>query len=385
MRTKRSLAMILSGVMAISLAACGGGSTAATSKAAADTTAAAATTAADTKAAGTADTTAAQGAASDVAGKEYKIVYLTPSTASQFWTYVEIGIKNAMLDLQDKYGIKIDYSTVGPSEESQTEDYVAAFEQTIAQKPDAIVTATLAIDATIPKAQEATNAGIVLNFVNCGLGVGDDGANEDTYNEFYYCSNDTIGEMAAQAFVDACKTKGIDITKGTVGINTNVENEALNHRVDGFRNKLKELAPDLTQTDTYYNGNVVETAQSNAENIISTYGNDLIGMYSGNNITGDGVCNAVQAAGIGDKIVNVAVDSDDTEIAALKGGYADAIIVQDAYQQGYLCMENAIETLVQGKNPESKKQINCPPVVITPDNMNNTEMQDLLDPTRLSK
>ena len=321
----------------------------------------------------------------DVAGNTYDIVYLTPSTASQFWTYVEIGIKNAMLDEEEKYGITINYSTVGPAEESQTEDYVTAFEQTIAKQPDAIVTATLAIDATIPKAQEAVANGIVLNFVNCGLGVGGNGENLDAFNEFYYCSNDSIGELAAQAFLEALDKKGISKDSGTVGINTNVENEALNHRVDGFRKYLAENAPGLTQTDTYYNGNVVETAQTNAENIISTYGDDLIGMYSGNNITGDGVCNAVQSAGIGDKIVNVAVDSDDTEIAALKAGYADAIIVQDAYQQGYLCMKNAIETLVTGSNPETEQEINCPPVAITAENMDSEEMQALLDPTILAK
>jgi ribose transport system substrate-binding protein len=321
----------------------------------------------------------------DVKGQTYDIVYLTPSTASQFWTYVEVGIKNAMIDMEDKYGITVNYSTVGPAEESQTEDYVTAFEQTIAKQPDAIVTATLAIDATIPKAQEATQNGIVLNFVNCGLGVGDDGANADAYNEFYYCSNDTIGEMAGQAFLEAMEKKGISTDSGVVGVTTNVENEALNHRVDGFRNYLTENAPGLTQTDTYYNDNVVETSQSNAENIISTYGDELVGLYSGNNITGDGVCNAVQAAGIGDQIVNVAVDSDDTEIAALEGGYCDAIIVQDAYQQGYLCMENAILTLMLGENPESKQQVNCPPVIITQDNMNDSEIQDLLDPTRLAK
>ena len=136
---------------------------------------------------------------------------------------------------------------------------------------------------------------------------------------------------------------------------------------------------------SFYNGNVVETAQSNAENIISTYGDKLMGMYSGNNITGDGVCLAVQGSGIADKIVNVAVDSDDTEITALRDGYLDAIVVQDAYAQGYKCMENAILTLINGENPESEKQVNCPPVVITKDNMDDVEMQDLLDPTRLKK
>lgn len=360
---KKFAAILLAGMMVLSLAACSGEK-------------------AETAAANVEQAAAGDAAAS---GKTYNVIYLTPSTASQFWTYVGIGIENAIKDIEEKEGITVAFSTVGPAEESQTEDYVTAFEQSIAKKPDAIVTATLAIDATVPKAQEATQNGIVLNFVNCGLGAGDDGAHAEFYNEFYYCSNNTIGEMAAKAFLDAMDAKGMDKTKGTIGINMNVENEALNHRIQSFRDYMAANAKELTLTDTYYNGNVVEKSQSNAENIISTFGSDLIGMYSGNNITGDGVCLAVQSAGIGDKIVSVAVDSDDTEIAALKNGSLNAIIVQDAYAQGYKCMENALLTLIKGANPETQKQINCPPVVITSENMDDAEMLDLLDPTRLKK
>lgn len=372
---KRLVSVFLAAAMVCSLAACSSGTGTAPASSGGSAPAASAAN-------GAAASAANSGGAS---GKTYNIVYLTPSTASQFWTYVGIGIQNAMKDLEKKDGIKVNFSTVGPSEESQTEQYVTAFEEAVAKKPDAIVTATLAIDATVPKAQEATKNGIILNFVNCGLGVGDDGAHKDAYNEFYYCSNDTIGEMGAKAFLDAMKTKGFDPSKGVIGINMNVENEALNHRIQSFRDYMKKNAPGLTLTDTYYNGNKVETSQSNAENILSTFGSKLIGMYSGNNITGDGVCVAVQSAGVGKKIVSVAVDSDDTEISALKGGSLDAIIVQDAYTQGYKCMENAIQTLVSGKNPEAKKQVNCPPVIITSQNMNSSDMQDLLNPTRLKK
>ena len=47
--------------------------------------------------------------------------------------------------------------------------------------------------------------------------------------------------------------------------------------------------------------------------------------------------------------------------------------------------KTTILTLINGENPESEKQVNCPPVVITKDNMDDAEMQDLLDPTRLKK
>lgn len=309
--------------------------------------------------------------------KEIEVIYLTPSTESNFWTQVGTGMQQAMIDLEAELGIKVNYSVVGPAGEQDTEEYITAFENAIAQQPDAIVTATLSIDPTVPKAKEATEAGIVLNFVNCGLGVGDDGANADCYNEFYFCSNDTIGEMAGQAFVEACEKKGI--TEGIIGMNMNVENEALNHRVQAFRDYI-EANTSFEMTDTYYNGNDAQVSQQNAENIISSFGSDLIGMYSGNNITCDGVCQAVSGANLGDKFVCVGVDSDDIEIQALKDGFLDAIIVQDAFQQGYDCMANAIRTVVEGANPEEAQAINCPPTIVTGDNLDSEEIQFMMDP-----
>ena len=314
-------------------------------------------------------------------GEEYDIVYLSPSTASNFWTQVETGMKQAIIDAEKDLGVKINYTLTGPAEEQQTEEYITYFENTIALMPDAICTATLSIDPTVPKAKEATQAGIVLNFVNCGIGTGNDGANAECYNEFYYCSNDTIGEMAAQAFLAACEAKGISTESGTIGINMNVENEALDHRIQAFRDYIAKNAPKLEMTETYYNGNNTEKAQSNAENIIASYGDKLIGMYSGNNITCDGVCQAVAGANLGDSFVSVGVDSDDIEIKALYDGVLDAIIVQDAFTQGYDCMMNAILTLQAGENPEEQQQVNCPPTIVTPDNIDSEELQFMMNPT----
>ena len=103
-------------------------------------------------------------------------------------------------------------------------------------------------------------------------------------------------------------------------------------------------------------------------------------MYSGNNITADGVCNAVRGAGLKENFVSVGVDSDDIEILALRDGFLDAMIVQNAFDQGYKGMENAILTLMNGKNPESKKQINCPPVIVTLENIDSEEISFIMNP-----
>lgn len=319
------------------------------------------------------DTTDADGA------KTYKIIYVTPSTASDFWSQVETGIQQAKKDYEAKLGIKIDYTVMGPAQEVDAEGYVSALENAISQNPDAILTATLNIDPTVPKAMEATNAGIILNFVNCGICNGDMPENQAYYNQFYYCSNTTIGEMAAQAFLTAMDEKGLSKDAGTVGMQMNMENAALDYRMTGFRDYMAANAPGLKLTDTQYNGNDSADAQADAEGTISAV-TDLIGFYAGNNVTCDGVCNALRAADMKEGVVSVGVDSDDVEIAALKDGYLSAIIVQDAFTQGYKCMENAILTAHEGKNPEATKEVNVPPVIVTGANIDSEEIKFMMSP-----
>ena len=79
-------------------------------------------------------------------------------------------------------------------------------------------------------------------------------------------------------------------------------------------------------------------------------------------------------------VVSIGVDSDDVEIAALRDGFLSAIIVQDAFTQGYKCMENAILTLVNGQNPETSKQVNCPPVVVNMENIDSEKIQFMMSP-----
>lgn len=313
-------------------------------------------------------------------GDSITVIYVTPSTASDFWSQVETGMKQAMKDYEAKLGITINYSVMGPAEEVDAEGYVAALENAIAAKPDAICTATLNIDPTVPKAQEATNAGIVLNFVNCGLGNGNDGAHADKYNQFYYCSNTTIGEMAAEAFLAAMESKGLSTDAGVIGMQMNMENAALDYRMQGFADYMAANAPKLTLTDIQYNGNDSADSQSDAEGTISAYGSELIGIYAGNNVTCDGVCNALRNANMLEGVVSVGVDSDDIEIAALRDGFLSAIIVQDAFTQGYKCMENAIRTVVEGKNPEAEQAVNCPPVIVTPENIDSEEIVFMMSP-----
>ena len=63
--------------------------------------------------------------------ESYDIIYLTPSTASTFWSQVEVGILQAKADLEKELGITVNYTIVGPAEEQETEKYITAFENPV--------------------------------------------------------------------------------------------------------------------------------------------------------------------------------------------------------------------------------------------------------------
>ena len=314
----------------------------------------------------------------------YHIIWVSCSTESEFWQYQEIGMRNAVLDMQEELGIEIQFETVGPANESETEAYIRAFENAIAANPDAIISATQVPDATVAVSKAATDAGIIVNFTNCGLEGYGSNEYDDVYNQFYTTISADVGELAAKIMLEELEVKGIEPV-GTIGMHFSNINEALQPRMDEFQSYLAEAAPEIEVLDTLYNANDLETAQGNVENQISTYGDKLIGLYGANNLSASGIALAVKNANIGERVVGIGVDSDSLAIEALGDGDLQVLIVQEAYGQGYAALKNAVETLVTGSNPETEKQVLLAPVAVTSSNMDEEEYAALLDPTLLKR
>jgi ribose transport system substrate-binding protein len=292
-------------------------------------------------------------------------------------------MENAVKDMEEKYGIKINFTTVGPATEAETEAYIRAFENAIASKPAAIISATQVPDSTRSVAKEAMDQGIVVNFTNCGLETLDSTEYADCYNQFYTTVSADIGDMAGKVMLEMLDEAGIP-KEGVISMEFSNVNPALQPRMDNFKAYV-EANSDIKVLDTLYNNNDLAQAQADAENQIATYGSKLIGLYGANNISGDGIALAVENAGIADKVISIGVDSDPTEIEALEAGNLDSIIIQDAYGQGYASLQNAVETLLQGSNPEKEQKVAMPPVAVTTENMHEPEYAALLDPTLLAK
>ena len=311
--------------------------------------------------------------------EELHIVYVTPSTESGYWgEYVRIGVENAIMDIEEEYGVPVKYEYQGPALEASQDEFLSILEGVIAKKPDGIVLGQLSPDSVKPLVEQAAEYDIYVNFVSIGI---DDLADED-YGALYYCDQPEQGALAAQTFYDAMVEKGLAMD-GTVGVHMSVVVPILEEKIQMFVATLQELAPELTILETQYNENDVNNGITLMEAQLAAYGDDLIGFFGGNNVTGDAIVRVIEESGRANKLVGVAVDSDPAEIEGMRNGYLDALVVQTPYDQAYNATKSIAEYWIDGV--QGPKAVNMSASVVTPANMDEPEMQALLDPTILAR
>jgi ribose transport system substrate-binding protein len=311
--------------------------------------------------------------------EELHIVYVTPSTESGYWgEYVKIGVENAIKDIEEEYGVPVKYEYQGPALEASQDEFLSILEGVIAKEPDGIALGQLYPDSVKPLVEQAAEKGIRVNFISIGI---EDLADED-FGAVYYCDQPEQGAMAAQAFYDAMVEKGLPMD-GTVGVHMSVVVPILEQKIQNFVDTLQELGPELTILETQYNENDINNGIALMEGQLATYGDDLVGFFGGNNVTGDAIVRVIEESGRADSLVGVAVDSDPVEIEGMRNGYLDALVVQTPYDQAYNATKDIAVYVIDGTSGE--KWVNMSASVVTPANMDEPEMQALLDPTILAR
>lgn len=263
----------------------------------------------------------------------YEVTVLIKATDSTFWNKVGEGAK--------KFGDEHSDVTVtvqGPTSESDIEKSLSLLENAILSKPDAIVIGSNAGEGASAAIAEATEAGIKVITIDTAL---------PSKNVVCHLATDNIkgGELAAEAMVKYMKDNNkplegkVAIIAAVAGVQTIIDRDG------GFIDKMKEIAPNIEVLSPEYVDNDIEKSMSAAENLMLTYGDELVGIYADNNHTGDGVARAIEQAKKQDSITVVAFDDDKEELDALRDGVIRALIIQDQQNMGYSGVEYAIKAV----------------------------------------
>ncbi len=314
----------------------------------------------------------AQEAAGPKGEKPYEIAVIIKATDSDFWQYMLVGVLNYEFEHPDLVNV----TTYGPPSESDIDQQIVILENVISTNPDAIVISSTSSDASVPALEQAYDKGIKIVTV-------DNRVNTDKVHTFLATDNTLGGSLAAEKMVEYLKKNNISTAGKKIAVVSAMAGvQVLTDRDNGFLTRINELLPGIEVIPTRYVDNDIIKSLSTTEDLITTYGDDLIAIFADNNQSADGVARAITEQGLKDKIIITAYDSDPEEVAAIKSGVIKALMVQDPYGMGYKGVDFAVKAIEGATLPE---YVDTGVVVVEKHNVNDPEVQGILDPFTMKK
>ena len=148
---------------------------------------------------------------------------------------------------------------------------------------------------------------------------------ETDIDGFIGTDNEKAAEQAGRRM--CALTKAAGKLTGHVLIESSVAGvQVLQSREAGFRTGLRDC-PGLRVIGPRYNNNDINTAASQVNDAI-TADPLLVGVFAANNTSGVGTARAIEDNNAADRIPVVSFDTDPQQVAALKSGAIDTLVVQ---------------------------------------------------------
>ncbi|MFV0334904.1 MAG: sugar ABC transporter substrate-binding protein [Tropicimonas sp.] len=306
--------------------------------------------------------------------KVLKVNLVIPGTDSDYWgRYTVAGARQGALDAATAFGREIEFRSTGPATEGAQQDFLQQLEGVVASRPDAVILGSLYAEPTRPILEAAAAQGTRVNL----LAIPVEGLADDAFGSLYYCDQPEQGVKMADFLVEYCQSRKIEMT-GKVGIHMSVVIPVLEDKINAFRARMAELAPDLELLDTLYNDNDPVRATQNIEGQLARNGGKIFALAGFNAICGSAIARVLAEAGLQGKVLGISTDSDADEIAGLRGGAMQALILQTPFDQAYHAVHDAVDHIVNGTTFD--KGINITSVVATPENMDSDDIAKLLVP-----
>lgn len=221
----------------------------------------------------------------------------------------------------------------------------------LAKHPDALLIAPTDVKALQAPIQKFVNAGIPVIAVDTTI--------NDTSLLTSRITSDNAqgGAAAAETIAKLAHDKGqVAVDNVTPGISTTDARQA------GFLAQMKKY-PNMKVVAVEYNNDSATTAESQVRNLILAHPG-LVGVFGTNLYGAQGAGTAVDAAGKKGKVFVAGYDAEPAEVALLKKGVVDILVVQQPAVEGKDAVLYAYDKLT-GKASQIPKSVLVPNVVAT--------------------
>jgi ribose transport system substrate-binding protein len=297
--------------------------------------------------------------------KSYTIAVIPQGSTHEYWKSIHAGAAKAAQDLGAQ-GTKIRIIWKGPLREDDREQQTQVVEGFISQKVSGIVLAPFDSHALVRPVEEAATAGIPTLVVDSAL---------DTTKivSFVATDNKQGGALAADQMGKLLNGKGkVLLLRYQEGV------ASTRAREDGFVEKLKSAYPGIELiSSNQFAGPTRDTAKRASENLLTRYASQIQGVFTPNESSTAGMLLALQDINKAGKVAFIGFDVSDTFIEAIHNKQLQGIVVQNPFRMGDLGVRTMVDHL-QGKSVE--KRIDTGVMLVTAENMDNADVQQLLHP-----
>ena len=314
---RRSAAMLLAGLLAVSVSACGGGNS------------------------GAADNSGTSRADSSNGGT-HKLSVVLKTTSSEYWSYVIAGIEQAEKDLGN-----VEVDVRGANSDTDFDGQLNMVETIVnADMCEAIAIAPLQADqiANALTGVKIPVLAIDTNFEQAETFIGT--AHEDAA----YQGGKYVAEQIGKG--------------GKVVVLANIQGESTSEaRVAGYRKALEEGGCEIISTQ--YTDGVGDKAVTVTDGVLQSFP-DIDAIVCCADDVALGASRAIQQTGRdGDGIIVCGFDGISSGVQAVVDGEISCTVAQDPYNMGYQCVKSLLD-VVEGEKLDDFIDTGCN--VITPDN-----------------
>ena len=325
---KRLLAMLMSGAMVASLAACSGGSQ----------------TGGDTQ------TDSNKGGDTASTGSGCSVDVILKTTASEYWSYVKAGAEAYSKDNPDvQVGVKGATSETAYDEQQnmiETDLNSGAYDAFVIAPLQADLVKTLIAGKTDPIIAVDTNidAPEVLSFVGTG--------------------NEDAAAMGGKAAVEAAKAAGWDKVQA-IAISGVQGDGTATARLTGYEKGVTEAGGEFLTGEIQYADAVADKAATSMEAIMQNHPDGVAIIVCNNDDMAMAAARAAKGNAAYAKTIFVGFDGIQSACNAILSGEETMSVAQEAYDMGY----KAVEAAVKAVNKETlDKFIDSGCSVVTKDN-----------------
>jgi ribose transport system substrate-binding protein len=296
----------------------------------------------------------------------YTIAVIPKGTTHEFWKSINAGAMKAQKELAAQ-GTKAEIIWKGPLREDDRDQQIQVVENFMTRHVSGMVLAPLDYQALVKPVHNAILAKVPVVVMDSDL-------KSDEYVSFVATDNYKGGRLAGQEMGRLLGGKGnVILLRYAVGSASTEAREA------GFLDALRTNYPGIKIISSdQHAGATRELAYQVSQNLLNRFGREANGIFCPCEPPTIAMTKALRDLGkAGGKVKMVGFDAGSQSVLDMKNGDVQALVVQNPMLMGYL----GVMTLVKHLRGEKvEKRIDTGVALVTPENMNQPEIKELLYP-----